>query len=74
MTKQPHVVATLASSGSAAALTIGISAYAAVILIGIGIVINSIQHGRRDRAIAAAVVVGVLTIAGVVIAVLSSIV
>ena len=73
MTPQPHVVTVLAS-GSAAALTIGISAFAAVILIGIGIAINAIQNGRRDRASAAAVVVGVLTIAGLVLAILSSIV
>ncbi|MGV9710662.1 hypothetical protein ACWDTI_08355 [Gordonia sp. NPDC003424] len=59
--------------GAAALLTIGIAAYAAVILVAIGLGINAIQHGRRNRAIAMAIVVGVLTVAGVVVAVLSAV-
>ncbi|MFW0796230.1 hypothetical protein AAFP30_20625 [Gordonia sp. CPCC 205515] len=59
--------------GAAALLTIGIAVYAAVILVAIGLGINAIQHGRKNRAIAMAVVVGVLTVAGVVVAVISAV-
>lgn len=60
--------------GAAALLTLGIALYAAVILVAIGVGINAIQHGRKNRAIAMAVIVGVLTIAGVIVAVFSAVV
>ncbi|MGC4933764.1 hypothetical protein ACLQ3C_08775 [Gordonia sp. DT30] len=66
--------AVLALSDSAVAgLTIGISVYAAAILIGVGLAISAAQRGRRRLAITCAVIVGVLTIAGVIAAVLSSV-
>ncbi len=61
------------ADANAAALTLGIAVYAAAILIGIGVGINALTHHRRNRAIGAFAVVGVLTVAGVVIAVASSI-
>jgi len=44
-----------------------------VILICIGVGINAARHGRRRLAIAMAVIVGILTIVGVVLAILSSV-
>ncbi|MFT4126311.1 MAG: hypothetical protein QM662_08785 [Gordonia sp. (in: high G+C Gram-positive bacteria)] len=61
-------------AGTAALLTVGISVYAAAILIAVGLGISAARQGRRERALGCAVVVGVLTVAGVVVAVLSSIV
>ncbi len=61
------------ADSSAAALTLGISLYAAAILVGIGICINAVTRHQRTRAITAAVVVGVLVIVGVVVAVASSV-
>ena len=58
---------------SPALLTLGISLYSAVILIGIGVGINAARHGRRRLAIVMAVIVGVLTVVGVVLAILSSV-
>lgn len=64
----------LADGESAAAgLTVGIAVYAAVILAALGTAVVSIQQRRRGRALAAALVVAVLTIAGVVVAIVSSI-
>ncbi|WLP91705.1 hypothetical protein [Gordonia sp. NB41Y] len=57
-----------------AGLTIGISVYAAAILIAVGMGLTAARQGRRRRAIICAVIVGILTVAGVVIAVASSIV
>ena len=54
------------------ALTLGISLYSMAILISIGVGINAARHHRRRLAWIMASVVGVLTIAGVIIAVLSS--
>ncbi|UAK38187.1 hypothetical protein K8O93_24765 [Gordonia bronchialis] len=58
---------------SPALLTLGISLYSAVILICIGVGINAARHGRRRLAIVMAVIVGVLTVVGVVLAILSSV-
>lgn len=62
------------SNAAVAGLTIGISVYAAIILIAVGWGINAARQGRRRTAITCGVVVGVFTVAGVVVAVLSSIV
>ncbi|OBK81891.1 hypothetical protein [Mycobacterium sp. 1164985.4] len=64
---------TLASGASTAVLTLGLAIYAALILAGIAVAIDAARRQRRRRAIAAAVLVGVLTLGGVVIAILSSI-
>ncbi|MFW0784519.1 hypothetical protein AAFP35_08340 [Gordonia sp. CPCC 206044] len=61
------------ADANAAALTLGISIYAAAILVLIGLGINAVQHHRRERAITCAVIVGILVIAGVVVAIASSI-
>lgn len=65
--------ATLAGAGAAAALTVGLAAYAALILAGIAVAIYDVRRHRRGRAIAASVVVGVLTLMGLVIAIASSV-
>jgi hypothetical protein len=64
---------TLASASSAAALTVGLSAYAGLIFVGIAVGIYDIRRHRRGRAIAAAVMVGVLTLIGLAIAIISSV-
>jgi hypothetical protein len=64
---------TLASAASTAALTAGLMAYAALILAGIAVAIFDARRHRRRRAIAAAVMVGILTLGGLVIAILSSV-
>lgn len=66
--------ATLASAASTAALTVGLSAYAALIFAGIALAIFDARRHRRGRATAAAVMVGVLTLGGLVIAIVSSVV
>jgi hypothetical protein len=58
---------------SPAALTLGIALYSAAILVGIGVGINAASRGRRRLAVIMGVVVLVLVIAGVVVAILSSI-
>lgn len=63
----------LASAASTAALTVGLAAYAALIFGGIAVAIYDVRRRRRSRAIAAAVMVGVLTLGGVVIAIISSV-
>ncbi|MCV7359914.1 hypothetical protein [Mycolicibacterium fluoranthenivorans] len=65
--------AILASAASTAALTLGLSAYAALILVGIAVGIYDARRHRRGRAIAAAVMVGALTLGGLVIAIMSSV-
>lgn len=64
---------TLASAASTAALTVGLSAYAALILAGIALGIYDARRHRRGRAIASAVLVGALTVGGLVMAIMSSI-
>jgi hypothetical protein len=63
----------LASTASTAALTVGLATYAALIFVGIAVAIYDARRHRRGRAIAAAVMVGVLTLAGLVIAIVSSV-
>lgn len=67
-----HTV-TLSSPASTAALTVGLAAYAALIFAGIAMAIYDVRRRRRARAIAAAAMVGVLTVAGLVIAIVSSV-
>lgn len=64
---------TLASATSTAAMTVGLAAYAALIFAGIALAIYDARRHRRGRAIAAAVMVAVLTLGGLVIAIVSSI-
>ncbi|MGY4709479.1 hypothetical protein ACXDF8_07975 [Mycolicibacterium sp. CBM1] len=67
-----HIM-TLASAAATAALTVGLAAYAALIFAGIAMAIYDVRRHRRGRAIAAAVMVGMLTLAGLVIAIISSV-
>ena len=64
---------TLASPASTAALTVGLMAYAALILVGIAVAIFYARRHRRTGAIAAAAMVGALTLGGLVIAIVSSV-
>jgi len=64
---------TLANAASTAALTVGLSVYAALIFAGIALAIFDARRHRRRRATAAAVMVGVLTLGGLVIAIASSV-
>ena len=64
---------TLASTASTAALTVGLVAYAALIFVGIAVAIYDARRNRRRRATAAAVMVGVLTLCGLVVAIVSSV-
>ncbi|PQP39994.1 hypothetical protein [Mycolicibacterium austroafricanum] len=64
---------TLASAASTAALTVGLAAYAALILAGIAVAIFDVRRHRLHRAIAATVMVGMLTLGGLVIAIVSSV-
>lgn len=65
--------ATLASASSAAALTVGLTAYPALMFACIAVTIYYVRRHRRGRAIAAAVMVGVLTLVGLFIAIVSSV-
>lgn len=65
--------AILSSAASTATLTVGLMTYAALILAGIAMAIFDARRHRRRRAIAAAVMVGVLTLGGLVIAIVSSV-
>jgi len=65
---------TLSGAASTATLTLGLMTYAALILVGISVAIFYARRHRRRRSIAAAVVVGVLTVCGLVIAIVSSVV
>lgn len=64
---------TLASTASAAALTVGLAAYPALMFTCIAVAIYHARRHRRGRAIAAAVMVGVLTLVGLVGAIVSSV-
>ncbi len=64
---------TLPSATSTAALTVGLVAYASLIFAGIAVAIYDARRHRRGRAIAAATMVGVLTLCGLVIAIVSSV-
>lgn len=64
---------TLASAASTAALTVGLSAYAALILASIAVTIYYVRRHHRSRATAAAVLVGMLTVGGLVLAIISSV-
>ncbi|WP_019971087.1 hypothetical protein [Mycobacterium sp. 141] len=64
---------TLTSAAATAALTVGLAAYAALIFAGIAVAIYDIRRRRRGRAIAAAMMVGVLTLGGLIIAIVSSV-
>jgi hypothetical protein len=64
---------TLASTASTAALTVGLAAYAGLIFVGIAVAVYDARRNRRRRAIAAAVMVGVLTLGGLIIAIVSSV-
>lgn len=65
--------ATLSNAASTVALTVGLAAYAALIFAGIAVSIFDARRHRRGRATAAAVMVGVLTLAGLVVAIASSV-
>jgi hypothetical protein len=67
-----HTV-TLVNAASTAALTVGLAAYAALIFAGIAVAIFDARRHRRGRATAAAVMVGVLTLGGLVVAIASSV-
>lgn len=64
---------TLASAAEAATLTVGLSAYAALMLLSIAVAIDSARQHRRRRTIYASVIVGILILGGLVGAVFSSI-
>lgn len=66
-------VTLLATAASTATLTVGLAAYAALILAGVAVAIYDVRRHRRGRAIAASVVVGLLTLGGLVIAIVSSV-
>ncbi|MDL9938451.1 hypothetical protein QSJ18_17010 [Gordonia sp. ABSL1-1] len=61
------------SASDAALLTLGISLYAAVILVCIGVGISAARSRRRRLAIIMAWVVGALTLGGLAIAIYSSV-
>lgn len=63
----------MADAASTAALTVGLAAYAALIFAGIAVAVFDARRHRRGRAITAAVIVGVLTLAGLVVAIASSV-
>ncbi|MEH3128707.1 MAG: hypothetical protein PGN27_01950 [Mycolicibacterium neoaurum] len=64
---------TLASPAVAAALTAGLTVYAALILTSIAVAVYYARRQRRRPAIATAVLVGILTVGGLVMAIVSSI-
>jgi hypothetical protein len=64
---------TLANAASTAALTVALAAYAALIFVGIALAIFDARRHRRRRATAAAVMVGVLTLGGLIVAIASSV-
>lgn len=65
--------ATLATAAGTAALTLGLSAYAALIFIGIALAIYYIRRHRNGPAITAAALVALLTVGGLVAAIVSSV-
>ena len=64
---------TLTGAAATAALTLVLAVYAALIFAGIAMAIYDVRRHRRGRAIAAAVMVGVLTLGGLIIAIVSSV-
>lgn len=64
----------LAADSSVALLTLGISVYSIAVLVCLGIGVNAARFGHRRRAVIMAWVVGVLTVAGIIVAIISSIV
>lgn len=56
-----------------ATLTVGLAVYAALILAAIAVALDGARRHRRRRAIAASVMVGALTLAGLVVAIVSSV-
>ena len=63
---------TLAAS-TAPALTVGLAVYAALILGILAVAVDGARRRRRRQAITAAVIVGVLTLGGLVVAIISSV-
>jgi len=61
-----------AADGGAALLTLGIALYAAIILICVGLCVHGLAHHRRQLVMGSAAAVVTLSVAGVVVAVLSS--
>ena len=66
-------VTLVASAASTATLMVGLAAYAALLFAGIAMAIYDVRRHRRGRAIAASVMVGLLTLGGLVIAIVSSV-
>lgn len=64
---------TLGSTAATATLTVALAAYAALILACIAVAIDAARRHIRRRAIAASVMVGVLTLGGLVMAIVSSV-
>jgi len=64
---------TLASTAATATLTVGLAVYSALILAGIAVALAAARRHRRGWAIAAAVMVGVLSLVGLVVAIVSSV-
>lgn len=62
-----------AADGGAALLTLGIALYAAIIMICVGLCVHGLARHRRQLVIGSATAVVILSIAGVVVAILSSI-
>jgi hypothetical protein len=62
-----------AADGGAALLTLGIALYAATILICVGLFVHAMANHRRRLAIGTAASVIILSVAGVIIAIASSI-
>lgn len=67
-----HNVA-LASTAATATLTVALAAYSALILACIALAIDGARRHRRRRAIAATVMAAVLTLSGLVMAIVSSV-
>ena len=57
------------AAGDPALWTLGVTAYAAAILVCTGVAVNAAARGRRRAAIVMAVTVVLLSLAGVVVAV-----
>jgi hypothetical protein len=64
---------TLASAAGPATLTLALAVYAAAILVSLAVAIDGARRHLRRRVTAAAVMVGVLTVGGLVIAIVSSV-
>jgi ABC-type Fe3+ transport system permease subunit len=59
---------------TAALLTLGLVLYASLIFVGIALAIYYVRRNQKARAITAATAVGVLTVAGLVAAIASSVI